>query len=192
MPRLLLILFVFIGVLFPSPGREARAQFIHSYSELDFRGGMDRILVNYLAIYRHILNEEPAPIPRKARKLAITVKQLNLVEIDFKTEPLYKHLKEEMIAESKKLMKATELEETRTIFRKLSVHVANWVSATKPTGMIVVYCPVATAVWVQQQGVLQNPYHGKLLSSYGQVVGGGLSLEKALKDALEEPLENLR
>ena len=173
-----------IGVLasvFISP-RHSQAQFIREYPELDFEGGMDRILDGYLTIHEKLSNDEITDMAVTARKLAVMVKQLNPVDMTFEFEPHFKRIKKVMIRACRKLMKIETIEEARLIFRDLSRPMVEWASSSRPVGIVVLYCPVANATWVQLHGPILNPFYGKALLSCGTVVGGGKSLEEALAE----------
>lgn len=66
------------------------------------------------------------------------------------------------------LLKAKDLKSTRTAFKKLSPTLVDWVKTTKPQGIIVVYCPMAGASWVQKDGKVQNPYFGTEMLQCGE------------------------
>ena len=171
------LIFVILGCLHPL---NARAQFIEEFPDLDFEGGMDRILTKYFALYDQLLLPNPSDIRNLSRELGVTVKQLNVVNVAFKHEPHFKHLKSEMLATAKEMMKPQPIKERRQLFKTLSKHMANWATITEPAGIIVVYCPIANARWIQHTGEIQNPYFGVMRLSCGQIVGGG-------KEAPKEP-----
>ena len=164
------------------PPLTAQAQFIREYPELDFEGGMDRILDGYLTIHEKLANDEISNLRKISRKLAVTVKQLNPVDMTFEFEPHFKRLKKNMIRTCRKLMKVETVEEARLLFRELSRPMVEWASSSRPVGVVVLYCPVANATWIQLHGPIMNPFYGKKLLSCGSVVGGGKSLEEALAE----------
>mgnify|MGYP001162263131 CR=1 FL=1 len=182
MKRLLLIFLVGTTVSLSTGHQEARAQFIREYPELDFEGGMDRIFDGYLAIHDKLINDDISDMKKLSRKLAVIVKQLNPVDMTFEFEPHFKRLKKQMIKSCRKLMKVKTIEEARIAFRQLSKPMVDWASSSRPVGIVVIYCPVANATWVQLHGEILNPFYGKRLLGSGTVVGGGKSVEEALAE----------
>jgi len=179
------VLFIFVVStilgLFSKP-QEAQAQFIREYPELDFEGGMDRIFDGYLAIHDKLINDDITDMAKISRRLAVMVKQLNPVDMTFEFEPHFKRIKKQMIKSCRKLMKIKTLEEARMAFRQLSKPLVDWASSSRPVGVVVIYCPVANATWVQVHGAVLNPFYGKKLLGCGTVVGGGKSVEEALAE----------
>ena len=174
-----------LGLLASMPlvPKHSQAQYkIREYPELDFEGGMDRILDGYLAIHGKLANDEITNLEEVSRKLAVMVKQLNPIDMTFEFEPHFKRLKKNMIKACRKLMKTTTVEEARLIFHELSRPMVEWASSSRPVGVVVLYCPVANAAWVQLHGPILNPFYGKALLSCGTIVGGGKSTEEALAE----------
>lgn len=66
------------------------------------------------------------------------------------------------------LAQAQSLSEARKAFKDLSVPFVKWAESEHPTGMTVMYCPMAGAKWVQKEGPVSNPYYGKEMSTCGE------------------------
>tara|TARA_Y100001934_G_C12207733_1_gene704443 strand:- start:112 stop:675 length:564 start_codon:yes stop_codon:yes gene_type:complete len=155
----------------------AQAQFIKEYPLLDFEAGMDRILIGYLAIHQELIHDRVHNVKKFARQLAVIVKQLNKIDLQFELEPHFKYAKKDMLHLCRELMKAKTLKEMRLIFRQLSRPLVEWASFSQPHGVVVLYCPVADASWVQLHGTVLNPFFGHKLLHSGIIIGGGPKIE---------------
>jgi hypothetical protein len=69
------------------------------------------------------------------------------------------------------LAAAGELDDAREKFGTLSEAIDTYMkgfSLTAPEGVRVAYCPMAQKPWLQQGGLLANPYYGKAMPTCGE------------------------
>lgn len=69
-----------------------------------------------------------------------------------------------------KIIQAKTLDAARTAFKDVSKTFVTWAEKAKPKGLEVVYCPMAGAKWVQDEGGVMNPYYGKDMLSCGEKI----------------------
>ncbi len=67
------------------------------------------------------------------------------------------------------LSKATDLDSARKALGELGAPMSMWASMAKPSGITVMYCPMAKASWLQRGEAVANPYFGPEMRSCGQV-----------------------
>lgn len=69
----------------------------------------------------------------------------------------------------KALVEAKDLTSARVAFMPLSELIKDWAKKNHPKGLIIAYCPMKEAHWLQKKGPIQNPYYGKEMLECGVV-----------------------
>ena len=68
------------------------------------------------------------------------------------------------------LRDAKDLKVARKNFKTISYQMIAWVKASKRSDLSIVYCSMAGAKWVQENGPISNPYMGKEMAGCGEKV----------------------
>lgn len=67
-------------------------------------------------------------------------------------------------------IEAKSIKDARKEFKKVSSVFVSWAEKNKDANFEIVFCPMASAKWVQKKGDVANPYYGKDMSSCGEKV----------------------
>lgn len=84
-------------------------------------------------------------------------------------ELLAKNSEGELKKLTESALKAEDLKTLREAFQPLSESIAK---AALPNGMVVVYCPMVKAHWVQKDGEVANPFLGSAMLHCGTIQKG--------------------
>ena len=138
----------------------------------EFDSAMKPILAEYLKIQQVLAADSTDGIQSAVEAIAKGAKQLDPKRAPEAHSEDYREIPQSLIAACAKMKTATDIESTREAFRDLSKPVSTWVSAAKPAGKNVMYCPMAGAGWVQEGSKVANPYYGAQMLRCGHQVGG--------------------
>jgi hypothetical protein len=133
---------------------------------------MAPVLVSYLKIQTALASDSMAGVPEAAHTIAAASAKVDLQGMPEKSVPHYEEMLAAIAKASEALAAATHLEEARARFKDLSQPMAMWGTMSKPAGVNVMYCSMAKAKWLQDEGPVRNPYYGKSMLSCGEVVHG--------------------
>jgi Cu(I)/Ag(I) efflux system membrane fusion protein len=133
---------------------------------------MAPVLVSYLKIQTALASDSMAGVPEAAHTIAAASAKVDLQGMPEKSVPHYEEMLAAIAKASEALAAATHLEEARARFKDLSRPMVMWGTMSKPAGVNVMYCPMAKAKWLQDEGPVRNPYYGKSMLGCGEVVHG--------------------
>lgn len=118
---------------------------------------MRPVLAEYAKIHASLANEETTGIAEAAAELRRLAAQRDPLPADVTTG-------------AEQLGAATDVASAREAFKTLSAPMVEWARKEKPSGVAVLYCPVARASWLQTDEWPRNPYLGGEHRSCGEVV----------------------
>jgi Cu(I)/Ag(I) efflux system membrane fusion protein len=133
---------------------------------------MQPILKSYLAIQVALAGDSTKGVSANAKAVARASKKLTPKIATGDHAAHYADLPKKLETAATALAKAHNIEEARTAFKELSKPMAMWGTMSKPTGISLLYCPMAKASWLQKGKEIRNPYHGASMLRCGQIVGG--------------------
>ncbi len=136
-----------------------------------FDEAMQPVLDSYLTIHRALSGDSLDGVVQAARAIETAAADLKRAETAGENAEQYRELPAKIEQAARKLAAATDLEAAREAFRELSMPVAAWAVLAKPAGVVVAFCPMAGASWVQPEGDVLNPYFGKRMLHCGHIVG---------------------
>ncbi|QQR89799.1 MAG: DUF3347 domain-containing protein [Myxococcales bacterium] len=138
-----------------------------------FDSAMQPILVSYLRIQESLSKDSLNEVKGAAAKIIKEAKKLKTQKVSGEHESHYKNIPGDLKKAASLLGKATQIEQARTAFKKLSMPMAMWGTMSKPAGIDVLYCSKVKASWLQRRGESKNPYRsGPKMRSCGEIVGG--------------------
>lgn len=124
------------------------------------------VLENYLRIQEALASDSLSGVSDAAKAIAKNADALAKSGAA-KNKALAPKIKKSATA----LSKAASLETARKEFKALSSPIVEWAAATKPSGVMTVACPMASAQWLQKEATsIRNPYYGKEMLECGEVV----------------------
>ncbi len=135
-----------------------------------FDGQMQKIVEPYLEIQTLLASDATKGIEQLAKNITLASKNLDTSSIPKEHADEYKNFPTDISKYADELAKAKDLESMRTTFKKLSKPLTKWAGIAKPKDLVVIYCPMADANWVQKGKETHNPYYGKEMLSCGKIV----------------------
>jgi hypothetical protein len=140
-----------------------------------FDKGMQPILKSYLKIHHALVADGTAGVKEAATAIAMQAKKVDASSVTGEHAAHYKDLPKNLRAAAEKLARASSIELAREAFKDLSKPMAMWGTMSKPHGVVVMFCSMAKASWLQNKGDVKNPYYGSKMLGCGEVVGGDSS-----------------
>lgn len=135
-------------------------------------GAMQPILEQYLAIHAALAADGTAGVAAAARAIGVAAEKLDVGSVTGEHAQHYADLPEKLTKAAAVLAAADGLAASREAFKALSRPMAMWATMSKPKGVVVLFCSMARASWLQKKGEVRNPYYGSEMLTCGEVVGG--------------------
>jgi hypothetical protein len=120
------------------------------------------VLKPYLAIHAALADDSTEGVEKAADKLARAAREA--AQAGAHGESL------QAIADAAAELDGTDIAALRESFKGLSEAMIAYVRAAGAEGKGVYHCPMANASWVQAEGPVANPYHGKSMLRCGSKV----------------------
>lgn len=133
---------------------------------------MQPILRSYLKIGDALAADSVDGVRAEAGRIKKLAAKLDPSAVTAEHPSHYEDIRAKLESASASLAKTKRLGEARAAYKKLSMPMGMWASMSKPKGVNVVYCPMAKASWLQEEGAIRNPYYGSSMLRCGQVVKG--------------------
>jgi Cu(I)/Ag(I) efflux system membrane fusion protein len=159
----------------------AAAQHSHTSGTSAFDEAMQPILASYLEIQQELAADSTSGVQEAATSIADNAGKLDAGRVFGEHAEHYEGLPVKLQSAAANLSAATTLEAARDAFKQLSRPMALWGTMSLPEGIDVVYCPMAKGSWLQKQGGVRNPYHGKEMLTCGEIVGGASHAKKRME-----------
>jgi hypothetical protein len=137
-----------------------------------FDSAMAPLLASYLKIQTALASDSTVGVPQAARAIAAASTKEDMQGVPEESAPHYEEMLAAIAKASEALAAAATLEEARARFKDLSRPMTMWGMMSKPAGVNVMYCSMAKAKWLQDEGPVRNPYYGASMLSCGEVVHG--------------------
>jgi len=131
---------------------------------------MRPILQNYLNIHKSLAADTIEGIRPAANTIAKSARKLDLDSAPSNHRKYYASLPKALSEAAESIGKSSNIEQARESFKQLSKPLSIWATRSKPSGITVVYCPMAQAYWIQKTGAIRNPYYGEHMLTCGEVV----------------------
>jgi len=138
----------------------------------NFDEAMHPILEQYLRIHDALAADKPEGVKRAAEQIVTLSDEVNPNTVTGEHKNHYRDLPMKMKKAAQKLAQGKDLGAVREAFKELSRPVAMWATMSKPKGVFVIYCSMASASWLQKDKAIRNPYHGATMLRCGEIVGG--------------------
>ena len=138
----------------------------------EFDKTMSSIVEHYLIIHNDLASDRSDNVREMALKIQDQAKHLDINDVEKTMMAQYEGIPEDLMENTKLLMKAENIEEMRIAFQDLSKPMARWASIHKPDDLNVVYCSMAPGSWLQKGGDIRNPYYGASMLKCGEIVSG--------------------
>lgn len=137
-----------------------------------FDSQMQPILRSYLKVGDALAADSVDGVRAEAERINKLAAKLDPSSVTGEHASHYEDVPAKLESASASLAKPKTLGEARATYKKLSMPMGMWASMSKPKGVNVVYCPMAEASWLQEEGAIRNPYYGSSMLRCGQVVKG--------------------
>lgn len=114
----------------------------------------------YIKIQTALAQDSMRDVSANAAAISATVQTVNA-----------KLLSPDVAQQAKMLAQANDLKSARDAFKPLSDSLIKYLDVNKAhtAHFVKVYCPMANAMWLQTNSVVNNPYLGKAEASCGQI-----------------------
>jgi hypothetical protein len=137
-----------------------------------FDKAMAPVLTDYLAIHGALAGDNMEGVKSAATSIAATAKKLDPAGVRGEHAEHYGDLPAKLEKAAAAVAAATTVDEARDAYKELSKPMAMWGPMSKPKGIVVMFCSMAKASWLQRKGDVKNPYYGRKMLGCGEVVGG--------------------
>jgi Cu(I)/Ag(I) efflux system membrane fusion protein len=137
-----------------------------------FDEAMAPILKDYLAIHGALAGDKIEGVKRAATSIAATAKKLDPAGVEGEHAEHYRDLPAKLETAAAAVAAAVTVDEARAALKELSKPMAMWGTMSKPKGVVVMFCSMAKASWLQKKGDVENPYYGSKMLGCGEIVGG--------------------
>lgn len=131
---------------------------------------MEPVLDAYLAVQATLAADSLDGVSVSAKKIAEAGARLTASSASPEHAEHYAGLPAKIVVAANDLSKAGTLDSARDAFKDLSRPLAMWASMSAPADVVLVYCPMAQASWLQKNGSIRNPYFGSSMLSCGELV----------------------
>lgn len=137
-----------------------------------FDKAMEPILKDYLTIQGALAGDNIKEVKTAATAIAAAAKKLDPKGVTGEHAEHYKDLPAKLEKAAAAVAAAVSVDDARDAFKDLSKPMAMWGTMSMPKGVVVMFCSMAKASWLQKKGPTKNPYYGSQMLGCGEVVGG--------------------
>ncbi len=138
----------------------------------EFDRAMGPILAEYLKIHRALVADQTEGVREAAEKIGVLADSVDPKTVNGEHAMHYSGVPMDIKKAALQLGQQEEIAAMREAFKELSRPMAMWATMSKPKGIYIVYCSMAKGSWLQNDKVVQNPYHGPAMLRCGEIVGG--------------------
>lgn len=135
-----------------------------------FNSSFKPILEIYLTIQESLAADTVDHLAPNAQRALAALNRLDTSAIKGPNEKIYKNLPKQLIRAFTKIGQATQLDQARKIFYKVSRPITMWASTAQPKNTQLMFCSMANGGWLQKKGPIRNPYFGKKMLECGEVI----------------------
>ncbi|MDY6988683.1 MAG: DUF3347 domain-containing protein [Thermodesulfobacteriota bacterium] len=137
-----------------------------------FDKSMAPLLEEYLKIHDALAADKTDGVKGAAEQIVTLSDKVDPNTVTGEHKEHYRHLPMTIKKAAQKLARGKDLGAAREAFKELSRPVAMWATMSKPKGVYVIYCSMASGSWLQKDKAIRNPYHGSQMLRCGEIVGG--------------------
>ena len=167
---------VFTAFVTTAPAAQGHMSGTHMFDK-----GMQPILASYLKIQETLAADSFEGVRAAAQAIVKHAAKLDAKSVKGEHAKHYESIPAKLKEAATILSKAGDIAAAREALKAVSKPMAMWGTMSTPSGIDVVFCSMAKASWLQQQGAVRNPYYGKSMLACGEVVGGAGHKGSAMK-----------
>lgn len=141
-----------------------------------FKRGIDKALINYMAIKDALVKEDLKEAKKKAAELEKTISTISINKLNKEQMAFFKAKSNLLISKSKYIRQdSTNIEQARKAFEQLTLAVYSLIKSFEANRVEVYlqYCPMAAnndgAYWLSDREIILNPYFGNRMLHCGNV-----------------------
>lgn len=139
-----------------------------------FDKAMEPILKDYLTIQGALVGDTIKGVESASTSIVTASKKLDPNSVTGEHAEHYRDLPAKLEKAAAALAAAMNINEARDAFKELSKPMAMWGTMSKPKDVVVMFCSMAKASWLQKKGETRNPYMGSKMPGCGEIVGGDM------------------